>query len=335
MESSTALITNDAAVLGLLAVLLGTVFWTSHSDHPVFKKFYRYVPALLVCYFLPSLFNSFGIISGEQSRLYFVSSRYLLPATLVLLTLSIDFQGIKKLGPKALIMFFTGTVSIVLGGPLAIMLFSLIAPDLVGGVGPDAVWRGLTTVAGSWIGGGANQTAMKEVYEVGDQLFSAMVAVDVIVANIWMAILLYMAGEAPRLDAKLGADTTALEELRRKVQAFQEKHARIPSLNDLMIIIAVGFGAMGISHVIADWLAPWIGENFPALNRLSLASQFFWLVVVATTIGMVLSATRVRELEGAGASKVGSAMLYILIASIGMNMDITAVVKQPGLFAVG
>ncbi len=329
------MITNDAVVLGLLAAILGAVFYTSHSPHPVFRKFYKYVPALLMCYFLPSLLNTAGIIDGEHSRLYFVASRYLLPTTLVLLTLSIDLPGIRRLGPKALIMFGTATVGILLGGPIAILLFSVIAPDVVGGQGPDAVWRGLTTVAGSWIGGGANQVAMKEVFEVGDELFSAMVAVDVIIANIWMAVLLYMAGESKRIDARLGADTTALEALRERVEAFHAKHARIPTLTDLMLIFAVGFGVMGVSHFLADFIAPWIEANAPILSRFSLTSSFFWLVVFATTAGLILSFTRVSSLEGAGASTVGSAMLYFLVATIGMNMDILAVFERPGLFMVG
>lgn len=334
-ETSTALITNDAIVLGLLLTTLGAVFWTSHSDRPGFKKFYKYVPALLLCYFIPALYNTFGLIDGEQSRLYFVSSRYLLPATLVLLTLSIDLQGILRLGPKALIMFLTGTFGIIVGGPIAILLFSVVRPDVVGGQGPEAVWRGLTTVAGSWIGGGANQTAMKEVFDVGDDLFSAMVAVDVLIANVWLAVLLYLAGESEAIDRKTGADTAALEDLRQRVTAFKDKHAKIPTLSDLMIIAAAGFGVMGLSHLLADWLAPWIAEHAPGLERLSLTSHFFWLVVFATTGGLILSFTRARELEGAGASTVGSALLYVLIATIGMNMDITAVVERPWLFAVG
>ena len=335
MDPSTPLVTNDAVVLGLLAVILGAVFYTAHSDHPAFRRFYTYVPALLLCYFVPSIFNSLNVIDGEQSQLYFVSSRYLLPATLVLLTLSIDLEGIRRLGPKAIVMFLTGTVGIVLGGPLAILVFSVVAPDVVGGSDPEAVWRGLTTVAGSWIGGGANQAAMKEVFEVGDDMFAAMVAVDVLVANVWMAVLLYMAGRSAQIDARIGADTAALVVLRQRVEAFQQRHARIPSLADLMLILAVGFGLTGLSHAIADALAPWIAATAPSLDRFSLTSGFFWLVVIATTGGLALSLTRVRELEGAGASKVGSAMLYVLVASIGMNMDIGAVVERPGLFAVG
>jgi len=329
------LITNDASVLGVLAILLGAVFWLSQSERSPVRRVFDYVPALLFCYFLPAVLNTLHVIDGEQSRLYFVASRYLLPTTLVLLTLSIDLPAIRRLGSKAIIMFLTGTAGVVLGGPIAILLMSWLHPAAVGGQGPEAVWRGLTTVAGSWIGGAANQAAMKEVFGVGDRLFSSMVAVDVIVGNLWMAVLLYMAGISKKLDAAIGADTSAIDALRRKVEAFQAEHARIPTLYEVMLICAVGFGATGISHLLADWLAPAIERAAPVLVQYSLTSSFFWLVVVATAFGVGLSYTGARKLEGAGASKLGSAMLYFLVATIGMHMDIAAIWRDPWLFGVG
>lgn len=329
------LFTNDAIVLGILFAILAFVFKTSHSRKPFWTKFYSVVPALLLCYFIPSVFNSLGVFSGEHSNLYFVSSRFLLPASLVLLTLSIDLKGILRLGPRAVIMFFTATTGIVIGGPLAILIVRLFAPEIVGGEGADAVWRGLATVAGSWIGGGANQTAMKEVFGVSDQLFSAMITVDVIVANIWMAFLLYGAGITERIDRYIKSDTRAIEEVRRKVEQYRASIARIPSLTDLVAISAIGFGLTAIGHLGADIIAPWIAETAPALDKYSLTSKFFWIVVIATTGGLLLSFTRARELEGAGASTVGSLLLYVLIASIGMRMDILAIFENPGLFVVG
>jgi uncharacterized membrane protein len=335
MPTTTPLVTNDAVVLGLLSLILGGIFWTSHSRHPIWMRFYSVVPALLMCYFLPSLLNTFGIIDGSQSNLYYVSSRYLLPACLVMLTLSVDLPSVLKLGPKALTLFATGTIGIVAGGPLAILAVSAFSPETVGGAGPDAVWRGMTTVAGSWIGGSANQTAMKEVFEVGDKLFSQMVTVDVLCANVWMAMLLFAAGRAAAIDRHTGADTSAIDHLKWKVEQFHAEHARIPRLADLMFLAAIGFGVTGAAHFIADIVAPWLEANAPGLERLSLTSRFFWIVVIATTTGLVLSFTRARRLEGAGASTVGSAFLYVLIATVGMKMDVTAIAENPGLFGVG
>ena len=332
---NTPLFTNDAIVFGILVSILAFVFTTSKSENPFWKKFYKYIPTLLLCYFIPSIFNSLGIISGEESNLYFVASRYLLPTSLVLLTISIDLPEIKKLGPKAIIMFLTGTVGIILGGPLAILIVSSFAPDVVGGVGPDAVWRGLTTVAGSWIGGGANQAAMKEIFNVGDTLFSSMIAVDVIVANIWMAFLLYGAGINERIDAKFQADNSAITELKEKIEAYRAQILRIPDLTDTLKVMTVGFGVTAIAHLGADNIAPWISESAPWLAKFSLTSKFFWLIVLATTFALGLSFTKARELEGVGASRYGSLFLYILVATIGMKMNIMAIFENPGLFIIG
>lgn len=335
MEEKLPLLTNDAVVLGLLALILGFVFYTSSKKEGPWAKFYTYVPALLLCYFLPSVFNSLGVIDGEQSNLYFVASRYLLPTSLVLLTLSIDLKEIWKMRAKAGAMFITGTIGIVIGGPLAILIVSSFAPDVVGGQGPDEVWRGLSTIAGSWIGGGANQAAMFEVFKPSGDLFSATIAVDVIVANLWMAFLLYGTGMSEKVDSWFKADASAVNRLKEKMENFQMSIAKIPTLTDIMIILAVGFTATAIGHLAGDFLGPYIGENFPTLKKFSLDSQFFWLIVVATTVGIFLSFSKARNLEGAGASKIGSAMLYILVATIGMKMNVLAIFDNPGLFMVG
>ncbi len=331
----TPMITNDATVLGLLVILLGGVFYTAQHSSTFWKKFYSVVPAVLLCYFLPSLLNTFGVISGKESDLYYVASRYLLPACLVLLTLSVDLKAISRLGSKAVILFFTGTVGIIIGGPIALLTVAQFAPELIGVDGPEAVWRGMTTVAGSWIGGSANQAAMKEIYGAGDQIFSVMVTVDVIVANLWMAVILVMAGNAKAIDAKTGADTSAISDLKQKVEQFQAKHARIPTLADLMIIVAIGLGVTGFAHLFADNITPFFVEHFPNTDRFSFHSKFFWMIVFATTVGITLSFTRARELEGVGASRVGSAFLYILIATIGMKMDVTMILDTPIYFVIG
>ena len=328
-------ITNDAVVLGLLIGVLAFVFITSESKHPFWKKFYKYIPTLLLCYFIPSIFNSFGIISGEESNLYFVASRYLLPTSLALLTISIDIPEIKKLGSKAIVMFLTGTFGIILGGPISIIVVSFISPSIINSAGVEEVWRGLTTVAGSWIGGGANQAAMKEVFNVGDTIFSSMIAVDVIIANLWMAFLLYGAGNSNKVDNWFNADSTSITKLKKKIERYRLEISRIPNLIDTIKVFAVGFGITAFAHLGADFIAPQIKNSAPYLSKFSLTSRFFWLIVLSTSFALAFSFTRVREIEGVGASRYGSVFIYILVATIGMKMDILAIFTNPGLFVIG
>jgi len=332
-----ALFTNDAVVLGILFFLLAFVFVTSGSNRKFWKGFYTYFPPLLACYFLPAILNSLGIISGESSQLYFVASRYLLPASLVLLCLGIDFKGILNLGPKSLIMFFSATLGIVLGGPVAVGIVAYVAPSLLD-TGEEEAWRGLATVAGSWIGGGANQTAMKEIYKASDNLFASMIVVDVVVANIWMGFLLYGATISQKVDAWLKADSSAIEDLKKRVAEYRSGIMKIPTLSDTLVVLAIGFGGTAAAHVGSDLMTPFMSrfsETLRAINLDSLTSGFFWLIVFATTLGLALSFTSLKKAEGSGASRFGSVFIYVLVATIGMKMDIIAIFDNLGLFAVG
>ncbi|RBP51708.1 DUF819 domain-containing protein [Arenicella xantha] len=335
METSNALITNDAVVFGLLMAILAFVFWTSNSANSKLTKFYSIVPMLLLCYFLPSLLYTFGIVDGEHSQLYFVASRYLLPACLILLTLSVDLKEIARLGYKPVVMFLTGTVGVIIGGPLAILLVSMVNPELVGGAGPEAVWRGMTTVAGSWIGGGANQAAMYEVFSPSNSLFGIMITVDIIVAEVWMALLLIGIGKKDKIDKFFKADSSSVTHLQTKMEAFGKSIERNPSASDLMVMLGIAFAATAFSHFCADLIAPYLEATAPGLKKFSLTSKFFWLIVIATTIGVILSFTKVRSYEGAGASKIGTVFIFILVATIGMKMDIRTLADYPGLFLVG
>lgn len=350
---TTPFFTNDTIVFGLLMLLLGFVFYTSSKKEGPWSKFYKYVPALLMCYLLPSIFSTMNLISPEwieitkngevlekKSSVYFVASRYLLPASLVLLTLSIDIKAMFRLGPKALIMFFTGTIGVIIGGPIAILLVAIFSPETVGGADFDAVWRGLATIAGSWIGGGANQAAMLEVYKYNQANYGAMVLVDIIVANIWMAVLLFGIGRKDRIDRWLKADNSAIEALKQRVSGYAASVTRIPTLTDLMVILSIAFTAVGFSHWGSEFLSEFLKANFDAVNDktsffYTFGDTFFWMVSLATAFGLILSATPLKSYEGAGASKIGSVFIYILVATIGMKMDLGSVFKNPGLLVVG
>lgn len=352
---TTPLITNDTIVFGVLMICLGLIFFTDSIKTGFWIKFYKIIPALFVAYFVPAILTTLGIISPEwesitktgetikhSSNLYYMSSRYLLPAALVLMTLSIDLKALFNLGPKALIMFITGTIGVIIGGPVAVLLIGSISPETVGGEGADAVWRGLSTLAGSWIGGGANQTAMLEVYGYNQKLYGGMVFVDIVVANIWMAILLIGIGKSAKIDKWLNADTSAIETLKEKVSTYSKKVERNPSLTDLMILAAIAFGTVSFAHFGAGYLSSFFEEFVNGLSAgitrnifTFLSSSFFWMISITTIIGIILSFTKIKRYEGAGASKFGTVFIYILVASIGMKMDLTLIFDNAGLILIG
>jgi len=332
---ATALIQNTTVVFGLLMTILGLVFYTSSLSNKYVKGFYNVIPPLLLCYFLPGLLNSFNIIDGANSPLTTIGSRYFLPACLILFVINLDLKEMWALRKRAGLMFITGTVGILLGGPLAVYLTSLVAPEVVGGTGPDEVWRGLGALAGSWIGGSANQVALKEILQPSPALFSSIIAVDVFVAYIWMAILLYGASKYKVVDKFFKADSQDVEHLKAKMDERVKVNSKIPETKDYMIMIALAFGGTGLATLLSEPVANFMATHYPETEKFSLTNTFFWLVFFATVFGIALSFTPAKKLEFAGASKIGTVLLYVLITTIGMQMDIMAILGNPGLFIVG
>ncbi|MEN5060614.1 DUF819 family protein [Luteimonas sp. TWI1416] len=328
---NTALITSDIVLFGLLAATLGLIFWLSSGPTPFWKKVFTWVPALLLCYFVPAFYNTVGLIDGENNSLYNpIASRVLLPAALVLLTLSIDLKGILKLGPKLLFVFVAGTVGIVLGAIVSFQIMEWVHPPAVAG----DTWKGMAALAGSWIGGGANMVAIREVYGVDATLFGQFAVVDVAMASLLMATLLFLANRATQIDLRSGADTAAIDEMKARIAAYEAANARIPTLTDLMVIIAVAFGFVGLAHAIAGPLSAWFAQ-FEWAARFSLDSSFVWVVLISTAAGLLLSFTPARKLENAGASRIGTVCLYFLIACIGMQMDFMKLFDRLELIAIG
>ncbi|NIJ68698.1 DUF819 family protein [Xanthomonas sp. 60] len=329
---STALIQNDIVVFGLIAATLGAVFWTAARERGPWKRFYTFVPALLLCYLIPGIYNTVGLIDGQDTALYNPVARdILLPAALVLLTLAVDIRGILRLGPKLVVMYLAASASIMVGAVVAFLVMRALHPATVAG----DTWAGMAALAGSWIGGGANMLAMREVFDVDATTFGQFAVVDVGVGYVWMAVLIFLAGRSAAIDARSGADTSAIDALKARVMRFQAEHERVPTLTDLMLIVAVAFGGVGLAHAIGAPLAAWFKIHVAWASQFSLDAPFVWVVVLSTTLGLALSFTRARTLEGVGASRVGSLLLYFLIACIGMQMDLLALLERPWLFALG
>jgi len=236
-------------------------------------------------------------------------------------------------------MFLTGSFGIMIGGPLALIIVSHFDPSLLEKDGVNSVWRGLTTIAGSWIGGGANQAAMKEMFDVGDYVFSSVLIVDVLVGYGWMAVLLYFVRHSDSIDYYLKADNTVVKALIKEVSANQDGLTKTPSMTDLLRLCMVGFGVTGVAHYGADFIAPSLAQLDPDVSiwliKLNFTNEFFWLIVLTTAAGVALSFTPLRNYENFGAAKLGTVFLYILIVTMGMKLNLMAIFDAPVLFLVG
>ena len=310
-----AVFNDPMAVFAFLAMLVALIFWASGLEK--LKKTFDVIPPVIYVYFLPMIATTFGI-TPSASPAYDWMTRYLLPFALLLLMISIDLKSIARLGPTALFMVVAGTVGIVIGGPISLMIFK--------GFLPADAWMGFAALSGSWIGGTANMVAVAESVGTPDSAFGPIIVVDTVVGYGWMGVLLLFSGYQALFDKRTGANTSAIEDTNRRLAEMnQDRHPT--TIRDSAVMI--GMGMAGAVASVA------IGQKLPTLGDPTIISNTTWAVLVVVTGGLLLSFTRLREFEKVGASGLGYTALYLLLAGIGAQADLRAVLQAPVYLAAG
>jgi uncharacterized membrane protein len=311
VPEQTALITEPTALFAFLVGILGFVFWL--STVPAFKKIFDVVPPVIFAYFLPMFATTFGI-TPAASPLYDWMTAYLLPFALFLLMITVDVPVILRLGKIALLMMLAGTLGIVIGAPVAYLIFGAFLP-------PDA-WQGFAALSGSWIGGTANMLFIQQHVEAPASVLGPIIVVDTVVGYGWMGVLIFLSAFQGRFDRWVKADMSSVHSLNERL-AELDTDRRPVSTADVSVIIGLAF--------VAAVVGVWAGANIPipTWGGTAIMISSTWGILIVVTIGLGLSFTPLRKLERAGASKIGYFALYMLLTSIGAKANLMAVLDAP------
>lgn len=308
------MIKHDLAIIFVLLFIEGIILYL--SEHKNTKKFFRILPSMFWIYFLPMLCSTFNIIP-QKNAIYQGISTYFLPASLILLLISAQIKHILKLGRLALIMMLSGTLGIVLGGPLVMLLFKKWLPQ--------NSWMGFGALSASWVGGSANMLAVKEGIGTPDNIFLPMVVVDTIVPYVWMGILITLSGLQGSYDKWNKSDTGILEALNEKIsKATAVKQERL-NIKSALVIFAVA--------VIGTVISLFIAGRLPVMKN--VISTYTWTIIIASSLGIIISFTKLKNLETFGASKIGFVILYFVLASIGARANLNSIFSAPVLIIAG
>ena len=313
-DPADALVTAPAQVAAVLALVLAGVFALERV--PALARVFAVLPGVLWAYFVPTLLTTAGV-TPPQSPAYDAMSYALPPMSLFLVMLSVDLRAVASLGRMATGMMLVGAGSIVLGAPVAYLAVGQFIDD------PDA-WKGLAALSGSWIGGTANMLAIQE--SVGLASLGPIIVVDTVVAYGWMAVLLALARRQAGFDRWTRADAHALDGVNAALARVDLE--RRPATTGTLAII----GGMGFAVAVA---ARTLGAALPELGTPTVVTAGTWAVLAAVTAGLLLSTTPLRRLEADGASRVGSAALYLLLTSVGAQADLASIVDAPLYLAAG
>lgn len=314
-DAGAALLTDPMAVFAYLAAVLAFVFWL--SGVPRLNKLFEITPPVIYAYFIPTISTTLGI-TPPASPVYDWMQRYLLPLALLLLMITVDLRSIARLGGMALLMMLAGTLGIVVGGPIAFLIF--------GGVLPEDAWMGLAALSGSWIGGTANMVAIKESIGTPDSILGPIIVVDTVVGYGWMGVLLFLSAWQARFDRWNRARTDAIEATNRRLAELASIR-RPTETGHAAIILGLGFAATVAAVAV--------GARLPRIGTPTIINASTWAVLIVVTGGLLLSFTPIRRLEEVGASRLGYAALYLLLTAIGAQADLRAVLGAPLYLATG
>ena len=326
------LFVEPPALLAFLAMLVAVIFGLARWK-PL-GGFFRYFPPLIWTYFLPMICSSLGIIPSSSDLYGPFMGRIVLPMILVLLLVPCDTRAILRLGPKAVGMMLIGTLGIVAGAGLS---FGLLHDKLP----PDA-WKGVAALAGSWIGGSPNMTAVVESVGTDPTLLGKLIIVDTVCAYTWLGVLVALTGVQDKINRITRADNTVIQELGAKLSKRHAERARPIKLFDFALMIGLGLAVSQLclwagGHV-GDWVeeAEKTGGVWATIELSEVLDGFGWGVLIITAVSVILSLTRMRNIDDAGATPIGYVGLYLLLTTFGARADLRNVTAEDAwLFALG
>lgn len=304
------MISDSFSLLAVLSASVALVMWLDSraAMQPLFKR----LPAIFWIYFLPMVATSLGLLP-DASPVYSAMSRYLLPASLVLMLLSSDIRAIARLGPRALGAIGAAVLGIALGAVVAFLLLG----DALG----DESWKGLAALTGTWTGGSANLIAVATSLGLSPETQGIAILVDTVVGYSWMGILIALSSKSRQaaLDRRLGADRAEVAAMGARVESRAEANRRPLRVRDAIYLVALA--------LVTAALGLWLGKQLPPIG--DVLTPFAWGILIVTTAGIGLSLTPLARLDGAGASSLGYAGFYLLLAAVGAQADLGKIVTQP------
>ena len=308
------MIQDPALLLAYLAGVVAVVFQVSRL--PRLKALFERLPALVWAYWLPMLSTTVGLIPAE-SPLYPSLTRYLLPASLALMLLSSEVKSIARLGRTALLVMAAGVLGIVVG---AITAFMALRPWL-----PAEAWKAVGALSATWIGGSANLVAVATALGLSPDLQGVIIIVDTVVGYSWMALLITFAGSQAGFDRWNHADRAGVDDVSTRLRGIAGREARPLTVPDATLLVGLAIALTAVTLRIGAMLPP-VGQ---------VLTPFSWAIILLTTIALCLSLTPLARLEGAGASTLGYAGFYLLLASVGAQADLTRIVAHPMFVLLG
>jgi uncharacterized membrane protein len=311
--------------IGVLAVLCGVAAFFFLLAQATEAKLFNFIPPLLFIYATPIFLSNLAIggttLIPNSSVIYSGLSTFVLPVFIVLMLIKVNVPAIVKVMGKGVLVMLMGTAGVMVGGVVSYLIVHRWLPE-------DS-WKGIGTLAGSWIGGTANMLATKEILGASESQFTLAIVADNVIYIVWLPVLLMSRDYADRFNkwARVPQDRLAAMDAAAELHS-EADHA--PTMQQYLYLTAVVIGVAAIGHGAAPGIAAWIAEVSPSAG--GIFSETTTRILLVTTIALALSTTRVSELPNSTA--MGTALIYIFVAGMGARAEISGLGDAPA-FVLG
>jgi uncharacterized membrane protein len=202
------MITNGFTYIAFLIFFAGVMVMLEKKTQ---AKIFNVLPPVVLIYLITMLMCTVNLWDMKATKpAYALLKNNLLYAMIFLFLLRCDIRKVLKLGPRMLVGFFSATFTIMIGFVISYAIFhSYMDPGS---------WKALGALCGSWIGGSGNMIAIQAALDVKEGSMAYALVVDSIDYSIWVMFLLWAVSLAPKFNAWTHADTTALDEVSKRLE---------------------------------------------------------------------------------------------------------------------
>ncbi len=295
------------AVLLFMAAVLVTL---DHYSKGGLKKFFKYVPAVVLCYLIAMVMCTLKVWDMEATKpAYSALKNSLTYAMVFTMLLRCDIRKIIKLGPKMLLGFFSASVTIMIGFIVAFVIMK-------GALGSDS-WMGLGALCGSWLGGSGNMVAVQAALNISEADMGYALVIDSIDYSLWVMFLLWAIKLAPQFNKWTKADTRLLDEVSVRLAEEAKANDKKVTFPNLLLLIGLAF----VVSAFGQKVGAAINGVAPFLDKAT------WTVLFITVLGLIGAVTPLGKL--AGSSEVSNLLLYSVIALLASRASLLELGDAP------
>ena len=270
-------------------------------------RLFTWFPPIVLIMFGAMLGYTFGIWEFTESvRATRESTRDLMiPMMLFLMSLKFSITELKKLGLKTVLLCLVSAATIVAG--------FVITHFLMRGFLGEESSQTFGVMAAGWTGGTQNFVAVKEALQVTDSAMSYTLLMGALCYSVWLVVILAIKPHRLAINQKFGVKTVAVKAI---YSADPEPEGERIDASALMTCLGISLLAASISSSLGSKIA-----------SLGLPSAMLWTVILSTALGTLAAHTPLRKLPAA--EEVSGVMLYIIVALIGAEVSLAAILDAP------